>query len=90
MDNATLTLLGSDQQPIESAPLSSVTASPVRFTRGQTLSLLVNGTQYNVSPGWGNHAGGFVLPGQTMEVKTAAALLLHLVESASDSGPGTP
>ena len=90
VDNGTLTLLDSNQRPIDSAPLASVTAAPVRFTRGQTLSLRVNGTKYNVSPGWGNKVGRLVLPGDTTEVKSAAALLLHLVKSAGNgTGEGT-
>ncbi|MDT0269539.1 hypothetical protein RM844_24970 [Streptomyces sp. DSM 44915] len=74
----TLTLLGSDRQHIDAGPLAQVSAKPVRFTRGQTLSLTVNGNKYNVSPGWGSR-GVFVLPGDTEHVKSAAEALRRLI-----------
>lgn len=77
----TISLLGSERQAIESAPISVVTANMVRFTRGQSVAVTMNGTKYNVSPGWGSRPGPFVLPGEAKEVKTAAAYLLHLIES---------
>ncbi|MDT0446886.1 hypothetical protein [Streptomyces johnsoniae] len=78
VDKGTLTLLGSDQQPIDSSPLPQVAGNLVRFTRGKTVALTVNGTKYNVSPGWGAR-GIFVLPGDSEHVKTAAEALLKLV-----------
>jgi hypothetical protein len=80
IDRGELTLLGSDQQTIASAPLSSVTAGKVRFIRGQTLSLTMSGEKYNVSPGWGDRVGTFVLPGDGKPVKNAAEMLLKLIE----------
>jgi hypothetical protein len=81
VDKGMLTLLGTDRQPIDSGPLNQVTASKIRFTGGKTLSLTVNGTKYNVSPGWGRHVGGFVLPGDAKPVKTAAEALLKLIQA---------
>ncbi|WP_062210507.1 hypothetical protein [Streptomyces sp. NBRC 109706] len=78
VDRGTLTLLGSDRRRIDSAPLATVTGRPVRMTRGQTVALTVNGTRYNVSPGWGARPR-LVLPGDTAHVRTAAQALLHLV-----------
>ncbi len=75
----TLSLLGSDQQPIASAPLTAVSARKVRMTRGQTLSLTMGGEKFNVSPGWGRYSGTFVLPGQAKPVKSAAEMLLALI-----------
>lgn len=83
VDNGTLSLIDSNGQVIDSAPTAAVSGSMVRFTRGQTVSLTLNGTKYNASPGWGNHVGTEVQPGATKGVKTAAALLLHLVEQAA-------
>jgi hypothetical protein len=80
IDHGTLTLLGSDNQTIASASLSSVSAAKVRFTRGQTLSLTMSGEKYNVSPGWGRNVGTFVLPGDAKPVKNAAEMLLKLIE----------
>ena len=80
-----LSLLGSDQQPIASAPLSSVSAHKVRMTRGQTLSLTMGGEKFNVSPGWGRYSGTFVLPGQTKPVKSAAEMLLTLIGNGGGS-----
>ncbi|MDT0307478.1 hypothetical protein RM780_10940 [Streptomyces sp. DSM 44917] len=84
LHDGVLTLLGSERQPIDSAPLAQVTASKVRFTRGQTLSLTLNGTKYNVSPGWGAR-GVFVLPGDTEHVRTAAEALLRLIQASGGS-----
>jgi hypothetical protein len=81
IDRGTLTLLGSDRQPIASAPLTSVSAHKVRMTRGQTLSLTMGGEKYNVSPGWGRYSGTFILPGQTKPVKNAAQMLLTLIQN---------
>lgn len=80
LDRGTLTLLGSQQQTIASAPLSAVSAKKVPFSRGQSLSLTMNGEKFNVSPGWGRHVGTFILPGQTKPVKSAAEMLLGLIE----------
>ncbi|MEO3768555.1 hypothetical protein [Streptomyces sp. B8F3] len=82
VDKGTLSLFDSNGRVIDSGPLTAVTGSMVRFTRGQTVALTLNGTKYNTSPGWGNHVGRQVMPGTTGDVKSAAALLLHLVESA--------
>jgi len=80
IDGGTLTLLGSSREPIASAALSTVSAARVRFTRGQTLSLTLSGEKYNVSPGWGEKVGTFVLPGDAKPVKNAAEMLLKLIE----------
>jgi hypothetical protein len=78
--DGTLTLLGSDRAPIDSAPLSEITASMVRFTRGQTVSLTLGGVKYNASPGWGNQSGSLMMAGDAKQVKTAAALLVQIIE----------
>ncbi len=76
----TITLLSSERQQIDHAPLATVTAKRIRFTHGKTVSLTMNDTKYNVSPGWGaRHA--IVLGGDTKNVKTAADALLHLIET---------
>lgn len=82
VEGGTLTLQRSDRSPIESASLSAVTAKPVRFTRGRTLAVEMNGTRYNVSPSWGQHSGGFVLPGDTADVISAAEALQRLIGNA--------
>ncbi|MHA4815093.1 hypothetical protein ACXZ65_12135 [Streptomyces aculeolatus] len=82
VDNGTLSLFDSNGQVIDSGPVAAAGAAMVRFTRGKTVALTLNGTKYNVSPGWGNHVGTMVLPGTTGDVKDAAALLVHLVETA--------
>ncbi len=75
----TITLLGSDRQQIDSAPTSAVTAKKVPFTHGKTVTIMVNGTKYNVSPGWGARPGPWVFPGETKDVKTAGGALVHLI-----------
>lgn len=80
IDQGTLTLLGSDQRTIASAPLSAVSARMLRMTRGMTVSLTLAGETYKVTPGWGRQAGSPVLPGQAKPVKSAAEMLLGLVE----------
>ncbi|MFD0856964.1 hypothetical protein ACFQ07_32335 [Actinomadura adrarensis] len=81
IERGVLTLLGTDQRPIDSAPMNAIQAAPVRFTRGQTVALTMNGTKYNVAPGWGGHAGQLVLPGDTRQVKSAAEYILKLVQA---------
>ena len=76
----TISLLGTDRQPIDSAPISAVTASMARFSRGQAVAVTINATRYNLSPGWGARPA-FVLPGDAKDVKTAAARLLHLINN---------
>ncbi|UED85612.1 hypothetical protein [Streptomyces profundus] len=83
VDRGVLTLLGSDRRLIDSAPLATITGRPVRMTRGQTVSLTVNGTRYNVSPGWGARPT-LVLPGDMTHVRTAAQALLHLIALPGD------
>ncbi|WP_049580387.1 hypothetical protein [Streptomyces sp. SBT349] len=80
IDQGVLSLLGSDRQPIAEAPLAEVGAAMARFQRGKSVVLTVNGTKYNVSPGWGAR-GLFQLPGDAAGVKTAAEALLKLVEA---------
>jgi hypothetical protein len=80
IDCGMLTLLGSNRETIATVPLSSVSAAKVRFTRGQTLSLTLGGEKYNVSPGWGEKVGTFVLPGDARPVKNAAEMLFRLIE----------
>ncbi|XVQ15047.1 hypothetical protein ACQP1W_21705 [Spirillospora sp. CA-255316] len=82
IEHGMLSLLGTNQQPIDSAPLNAIEAAPVRFTRGQTIALTMNGTKYNVAPGWGAHAGQLVLPGSTKQVKSAAEYILKLVQAS--------
>lgn len=80
IDRGTLTLLGTKRDTIASAPLSAVSARKFPMSRGQALSLKVNGEKFNVSPGWGRYAGTFILPGDTKPVKNAAEALLKLIE----------
>jgi hypothetical protein len=82
IDNGTLSLLGSDRQLIDSAPLVSIEAKKVAFTSGRTISLTLNGTKYNASPGWGNHLGTVATPLRTGDVKSAAQLVLAVIEAA--------
>ncbi|MEZ0095170.1 hypothetical protein [Streptacidiphilus sp. EB129] len=82
LDAGTLTLLGTQRQEIASAPIAEVTARRVRMTMGRTLSMTVAGTKYNVSPNWGTHLGSGTSPLLTRDVKSAADLLLSLVEQA--------
>jgi hypothetical protein len=83
VDRGTLTLLGSQQQTIASAPLASVTAQKVRMTLGQTLSLAVNGERYNLTLGWGRYrfSGAFALPKTIKAMKNNAAMLQELISS---------
>jgi hypothetical protein len=76
-----LTLLDSDRQPIDSAPLAHVRASKKLglITGGAVVSVALNGTKYNVSPGWGAHRP-LPIPGLGNPVKDAADALLRLIE----------
>ncbi|WP_049565232.1 hypothetical protein [Streptomyces sp. SBT349] len=81
--NGMLDLLGSDRHLIDSAPASRVRASKVRFSGGKTLALKVNGTRYNVSPGWGDRDGRLMRPGpgHPERVERAADELLRLIRA---------
>lgn len=81
IDRGVLSLLGSDRQVIDSGPIDKLKASKIRFTGGKSVSLILNGTKYNVSPGWGAHLGSIQLPGSAQDVKSAADALLHLIAS---------
>ncbi len=71
IDRGVLSLLGSDQRVIASAPIPEIAWKRTALTRGKNLSLVINGTKYFVSPGWGNHVGDLVMPGQTKDVQAA-------------------
>ncbi|MGP4110662.1 hypothetical protein ACTWP5_07065 [Streptomyces sp. 4N509B] len=81
IEQGVLTLLDSDRQPIDSAPLPQVQASKRGITGGAVVALtLANGEKYNVSPGWGAHRGSLSLPGLGNPVKDAADSLRRCVE----------
>jgi hypothetical protein len=79
VDDGVLTLLGTRGALIERAPMHRVRAARVRFSGGKTLALHIDGTRYNVSPGWGDRAGRLFRPGRPGEVERAVDLLLALV-----------
>ncbi|MGP4110661.1 hypothetical protein ACTWP5_07060 [Streptomyces sp. 4N509B] len=82
IEQGVLTLLDSDRQPIDSAPLPQVQASKRGITGGAVVALtLANGEKYNVSPGWGAHRGSLSLPGLGNPVKDAANTLVRCVEN---------
>src|SRR5690349_19958282 len=81
VEDGTLTLLATQRQLIDSAPLPLVTASKIPFTMGRTLKVTVNGTKYSVTPGWGKYLG---VPGAGLlaqDGRAASKLLLQLIES---------
>ncbi|AWB91882.1 hypothetical protein [Aeromicrobium chenweiae] len=51
--DGTITLLGTKGDVIDTAPLSSTTAKQMLVTGGQSVSLVLDGRKYNVTPGWG-------------------------------------
>lgn len=55
IDRGTLTLLGTQEQTIASAPLPEVSAKKASISLGQAVSVTMNGESYNVSPGWGRY-----------------------------------
>lgn len=77
----TLSLLGSDEQLIDSAPINSVTAKMIRLTHGKGVVVTLNGTKYSVAPGWGAQVGSLIHLWDTEDVKTAAGYLLHLINN---------
>jgi hypothetical protein len=78
-EEGVLTLLDSDRQPIDSAPVAKIQASKRGITGGMTVSLTLNGTKYSVSPGWGAHRPP-PIPGLGNPVKDAANTLVRLIE----------
>jgi hypothetical protein len=53
IDGGTLTLLGTQEQTIASAPLADVSAKKVWTSLGQAVSVTMKTETYRVSPGWG-------------------------------------
>ncbi|WP_326594535.1 hypothetical protein [Streptomyces sp. NBC_01803] len=81
-DQGVLSLLGSDQQVIASAPVSEVTAWPIRASLNTAVGLEINGTTYNAAPGRGSYPKAFTLPTDLMKGHSAADQLLHLLEAS--------
>jgi hypothetical protein len=80
IEQGVLTLLNSDQQPIDTAPLANVRGSKRGITGGTVVSLTLNGTKYNVSPGWGANRQALPIPGLGNPVKDSADALMQLIE----------
>ncbi|MBB0243108.1 hypothetical protein FNQ90_03025 [Streptomyces alkaliphilus] len=55
--NGVVELYGDGGEPVDRAPAGAVVAKPMAVTFGQNLALTMNGTRWNVSPGWGRHVG---------------------------------
>jgi hypothetical protein len=51
--DGTITLLGTKGDVIDTAPLPSTTAKQLLIAGGQSVSLVLDGRQYNMTPGWG-------------------------------------
>ncbi|MEV1008747.1 hypothetical protein [Streptomyces sp. NPDC049881] len=81
VEDGVLNLLGSDRHLIASAPMSKVEAGKARFSGGMTVAMKVDGSRYNVSPGYGDRAGKLVRPGRPELVEHAAEELLDLIEA---------
>lgn len=81
VEDGTLTLLGTQRQVIDSAPLALVTASKIPFTMGRTLKVTVNGTKYSVTPSWGKYLGLPTAGLLAADGRSASKLLLQLIET---------
>jgi hypothetical protein len=79
IDHGTLTLLGSQEQPIASAPLPQISAKKSSMSLGQAVSVSMNGEHYNVSPGWGRYRWIAALGIMAMRKNTRR--LLELIEA---------
>ncbi|MGP3971778.1 hypothetical protein [Streptomyces sp. 6N223] len=80
IEQGVLTLLDSDRQPIDSAPVTKIHASRRGITGGTVVSLTLNGEKYNVSPGWGARRPSLPIPGFGNPVKDATDILMQLIE----------
>ncbi len=80
IENGTLFLLGTQRQPIDSAPLALVTAAKMPFTMGRTLRVTVNGTKYTVTPSWGRYLGVPSAGLLAKDGRSASKLLLQVIE----------
>lgn len=85
----TLTLLGTHQQLIDSAPITEVTAKRVWFIMGLYVWMTVNNKNYSVSPGMGWYMGhGLPAPIWDRNIRRNVRRLVHLVEAAAaQAGP---
>ncbi|MDT0306912.1 hypothetical protein RM780_08035 [Streptomyces sp. DSM 44917] len=80
LDRGVLSLLGSDRQVIASAPVSEVTAWPVRASLSTAVGLEIGGTTYNAAPGRGSYPAAFTLPTDLMRGHSAPDQLFALIE----------
>ncbi|MGK5534238.1 hypothetical protein [Streptomyces sp. URMC 129] len=79
-EQGTLTLLASDRKVIAGAPVSEVTAWPIRASFSTAVGLEINGTTYNAAPGRGSYPKAFTLPTDLVKGHSAADQLLQLIE----------
>jgi hypothetical protein len=84
IEDGVIALLDSQRQPIDSAPVAKVRASKRWITGGTTVALTLNGTKYNISPGWGARRPP-PIPGVSNPVKDAADALMRLIERGGGS-----
>jgi hypothetical protein len=81
IDNGVLSLLGTDRQLIDSAPLPEITAWPIRASFSTAVGLEINGAKYNAAPGRGSYPKAFTLPTDLMKGASVADQLLTLIEN---------
>lgn len=74
--DGTFTLLGTKGDVIDSAPITEVSAKRKLITGGQTVSLDLQGREYNTTPGWGSSSWAGVLG-----TSSAAKAMVTLIES---------
>lgn len=80
IEQGVLTLLGTNQQLIDRAALSTIVAAKTRIPLSHAVFLTMNGTKYSVTPGWGNHVGKRPPLGAGKETKRTAQYLLSFFE----------
>ncbi|UYM03909.1 hypothetical protein [Solicola gregarius] len=78
IENGSITLYDSKQQPIHGGPLSETTAKKVPMTGGKSLSVNIAGEKFNVSPGWGDLSGRFAL---NRSINSAVKALKYLIDN---------
>lgn len=83
----TLSLLGSDEQLIDSAPTAEVTADKVLLTFNLGISMKVNGTTYWVTPGYGYYMPA-TPPPWARDIRQAGDRLVRLVQAARNPRDG--
>lgn len=77
-----LTLLGSDEQLIDTAPIGEVKARKLWITMRRVILMKLNGTRYSVQPAQGRYLPTTPPPGWGWRIQREGDRLMRLIQDA--------